>query len=194
MSKLMARRRGRQTPDASLATDNMTDQPRDVGEFSEIAKKHEAYLYATAVRLCGDPDLARDLVQDTFARALPRFHRFRQGTNARAWLATILTRLFLDRVKHEKVVSRAEKRLGTEEGVEGEGDVDILIPSVPDAALWDAVEKLEPDLRTVVELRYREQLSYKEIADRLRLQVGTVGTRLRRAHERLRDLLKSRTS
>jgi len=60
---------------------------------------------------------------------------------------------------------------------------------VSDAVLWQAVQALDPELRTIVELRYREDLSYQAIADRLQLPVGTVGTRLMRAHERLRILL-----
>jgi len=161
--------------------------PCDVGEFREIAKQHESHLQIVALRLAGDAEIAKDLVQETLARALFHFAEFVQGTNARAWLITILTRLYLDQRKHQKVVSKAGEALVTIEVVES--TLDLTMPHITDDALWAAVDSLEPDLRQVVKLRYMQQLSYKEIADQLRLRVGTVGTRLMRAHERLKALL-----
>ena len=52
-------------------------------------------LYNFARWLCGDADEARDLVQETFAKALKGFASFRQGTNFRAWMFTILRNTFL---------------------------------------------------------------------------------------------------
>lgn len=167
-------------------------RPCDVGEFREIARQHEAHLHVVALRLAGHPEIAKDLVQETLARALFHFAEFVQGTNARAWLTTILTRLYLDQRKHEKVVTRAGEALVTLEVVERE--IDLTFPHITDDALWAAVESLDPDLRQVVELRYVQQLSYKAIADRLRLRVGTVGTRLMRAHDRLKALLHRDTT
>jgi RNA polymerase sigma-70 factor (ECF subfamily) len=159
---------------------------RAADEFGAIARLHEAYLYRAAVRLSGDKEIAKDLAQETLARALLHFGQFKPGTNVRAWLATILTRLFFDHLKHEKVVTRASPELMALETI----DRDMTIPRVSDAVLWAAVESFEPDLRSVVELRYCQQLSYREIADALQLRVGTVGTRLMRAHERLKCLLR----
>ena len=155
-------------------------------EFHQVAMTHERYLHRTAFRLSGDHDRAADLVQETFVRAWLRFHRFQRGSNVRAWLATILTRLFLDQCKHDKVVAKAGQEQVTRELADAEPDDAV---GVSDAVLWQAVQALDPELRTIVELRYREDLSYQAIADRLQLPVGTVGTRLMRAHERLRILL-----
>jgi RNA polymerase sigma-70 factor (ECF subfamily) len=189
MRKFRPRSGGLAAPDPSAAETERN--PCDVGEFCEIARQHEAHLHIVALRLAGHGEIAKDLVQETLARALFHFAEFAQGTNARAWLTTILTRLYLDQRKHEKVVSKAGEALVTLEVVES--NIDLTIPHVTDDALWTAVESLEPDLRQVVELRYMQQLSYKEIADRLRLRVGTVGTRLMRAHERLKALLHRET-
>jgi len=193
MRKFMPPRgRSRALPDPSPGAEQPTASRCDVGEFREIARLHEAYLHMVAFRMSGDRDIAKDLVQETLARALFHFGEFQQGTNARAWLATILSRLYLDQLKHEKVVTRAGRELVTLEVVEC--DIDLTISGIPDDALWHAVASLDVDLRQVVELRYRRQLSYKAIADELGLRVGTVGTRLMRAHERLRALLHPRTS
>jgi RNA polymerase sigma-70 factor (ECF subfamily) len=188
MRKFIPRQRGQTEPEPSV------DEPTarcDVGGFQQIAGQHDAHLRVVALRLAGDKERAKDLVQETLARALFHFREFEQGTNARAWLTTILTRLYLDQRKHDKVVTKAGEALVTLELVESE--LDLTMPRVTDEALWTAVESLEPDLRQVVELRYMQQLSYKEIADRLCLRVGTVGTRLMRAHERLKTLLRGET-
>jgi RNA polymerase sigma-70 factor (ECF subfamily) len=161
--------------------------PSDIGSFSEIAKRHDEYLRRVAVRLSGDKELARDLVQETLARALLHFSKFEQGTNARAWLAMILTRLYLDHIKHEEVVTRAQSELMTLEIVGS--DIDVMLSSKRDAAVAAAVQLLEPDLRRVVECCYMQNMSYKQISDQLGLPIGTVSTRLLRARQRLKELL-----
>ena len=88
-------------------------------------------------------------------------------------------------IKHARVISNAQDDLTTLAPLEYE----YSAPSIPDAQLWDAVEALEPDLRGVVERCYVQEMSYKAIADELKVPVGTIGTRLRRARERLRALL-----
>lgn len=155
--------------------------------FRQIARQHEAYLRRIALRLSGDRETAKDLVQETLARALLHFDQFEQGTNARGWLVTILTRHYYDMLKHARVISRAEEDLVTLSTVE----CDMEAVSIPDTQLWAAVKALEPDLRGVVERCYVHEMSYKAIADELHVPVGTIGTRLRRARERLRALLNA---
>jgi RNA polymerase sigma-70 factor, ECF subfamily len=188
MAPMTAAKQSEMVQAPSPSPDSMTAAPPcDVGGFSEIAERHKVYLHRAAVRLSADREVARDLVQETLARALLRFDKFEQGTNARAWLVTILSRLYLDHVKHEHVVARAKLKLVTSEVVCS--DVDMAISSNRDEALWTAVAALEPDLRELVECCYIQDMSYKEIADKLQLPIGTVGTRLQRARQRLKELL-----
>lgn len=156
-------------------------------EFHKITEQHEAHLRRLALRLSGDAETAKDLAQETLTRAWSRFEQFKQGTNARAWLATILTRLFYDELKHARVIHRAEPELQTLRSVEH----DTEISGIPDTQLWAAVKALEPDLRGVVERCYIQDMSYKAIADELNVPVGTIGTRLKRARERLKLLLNT---
>ena len=169
----------------------MTDPPkRDVGELRELAARHEPYLQSTALRLTGDRELAKDLVQETVVRALVNFHRFQQGTNARAWMVTILTHLYYDHIKHEHVVKKASAQLVTLEVIEGDMG---LMPTESDEQISGAVEALEPDLRAVVICCYVQGLSYKEAAAKLKVPIGTISTRLMRARERLKALLTEET-
>jgi RNA polymerase sigma-70 factor, ECF subfamily len=159
---------------------------KDLDEFREITEQHEEHLRRLALRLSGDREAAQDLLQETLTRAWSRFAQFRHGTNARAWLVTILTRLFYDGLKHARVISKAEPELMTLRSVAHDA-----VPRIAGPQLWAAVKSLEPDLRSVVERCYIEDMSYKAIADELKVPIGTIGTRLRRARERLKLLLST---
>ncbi|HVV86657.1 MAG TPA: RNA polymerase sigma factor [Kofleriaceae bacterium] len=157
--------------------------PQDLA--ADVASHHDA-LYARALRLCGNADQARDLVQDTVERALRRRDTFVAGTNLRAWLMTILSNRFLDVVRRDRIVK-----------VVAIDDRDVAAePPPPEARvspeqLRAAVDALPPELREIVTLHALEGLGYRAIADRLRLPMGTVGTRLARARAQLHAALRA---
>jgi len=160
----------------------MASEPTDFGEIAELYRGH---LQRVALRLSGNAETAKDLVQETLLRALNRFGQFHRGTHAGSWLVAILTNLFYDELKHQKVERKAEPELAVPEAVES----DPTISTIADADLYAAVQALEPDLRVVVELCYLKQMRYRDAAEILHLPVSTIGTRLMRARDRLRDLL-----
>jgi RNA polymerase sigma-70 factor (ECF subfamily) len=166
-----------------------SEPPSGGGDFGEIAEQHRAMLLRVAVRLSGNAEIAKDLVQDTLLRGLSRFDQFQSGTHAGSWLVKILTNLYFDQLKHEKVVRNAEPQLMVPEAVE----CDWTVAEIADTDLVAAVGALEPDLREVVELCYLEQMSYREAAAVLGAPLGTIGTRLMRARTQLRVLLTTAT-
>jgi RNA polymerase sigma-70 factor (ECF subfamily) len=153
--------------------------------FAHIATQHEPMLQRHALHLTGNPEIARDLVQETLLRALRNFHQLQPGTNPAAWLSTILTRLFYDHLKHQRVELKAVPELTAREELTCES----TLATIADADLYVAVQALEPELRDVVELCYLQQMRYRDAAAKLSVPVGTVGTRLLRARARLRELL-----
>lgn len=151
--------------------------------FCAIFKEHRPYLLERARRLSGSADFAEDLVQDTFQRALKHFAEIRPEDQLRPWLARTLTHRFLDVVKHRKVEEKAWPKLSAEDNFTSDP------PSrVPDAVLQDAIKRLEPDDRQMIEF-YIAGRSYKEIADELGILMGTVKSRMSRARCRLKTLL-----
>ncbi len=156
--------------------------------FEAMVRDHEAMLRAFAHRLCQDPDEINDLLQDTFERALRALDRFQAGSNARAWLCTILHNTFIDRC-------RAPDRRARREPIEDlpiaaeEPAPEPAWASVSGQQLRAAIAQLEPDFRIVYELHALEHRSYQDIADRLGIAYNTVGTRLNRARRKLRGLL-----
>jgi RNA polymerase sigma-70 factor, ECF subfamily len=160
--------------------------------FEALAQRHEPALYAMALRLCGSPADARDLVQDTLERALRKIHTFTPGSHERAWLLTLLHNLFIDRCRALKREARAD------EAPEEMADTLAAEPETEEGPAWGALthedveaalEKLAPDFRVVYRLHAVEGRSYQEISEQLGIAKNTVGTRLIRARRKLRVLL-----
>jgi RNA polymerase sigma-70 factor (ECF subfamily) len=177
-----------QTADAS-AEDMASELPQtNAVAFAEIANTHSAMLHRVAQQLSGNAEVAKDLVQETLLRGWRRFDQPRQSAQLATWLVTILTNLFFDQLRHEKVKSKAKPALAIQAEVE-EIECDPAISCVSDDQLRAAVQMLEPNLRDVVELCYLKQMRYRDAAMILNVRMGTIGTRLMRARERLHDLL-----
>ncbi len=146
-------------------------------------------MRAVALRLCRSQSDAHDLVQDALERALKSYARLPEGSNARAWLISILRNRFIDSC-------RRSVREKLDEGVTLEA---LPAPEEQEAApgwasittddLAAAVDKLSEEFRVVYQLHALQGRSYNEIAARLGIPKATVGTRLIRARRKLRDLL-----
>lgn len=140
--------------------------------------------YARALQ--GDPGAADDLVQDCVERALSRLHLFRDGTNMRAWLFTILHNIHVNTMRRQKrAVDNHSLALGIDvTGATGPSQGDGL-------ALRDlshALRALSEEQRQAVLLIGLEDMSYREAAEVLSVPIGTVMSRLARGRERLREL------
>ena len=144
--------------------------------------------------LAGGAD-AEDLVQEAYVRALRASHSFTPGTNLRAWLLTILRNV---------ARNRARDRQRAEVHVQPAGDHDQAIDQAvapgasPEQALLSAsvaphlqaaLESLPKSLRDTVWLRDVEEMSYADIARRLRIPLGTVMSRISRGRRLLHDRL-----
>ena len=153
-------------------------------ELAELTKAHGGYLRGLAGKLCRsqlDPDdLVQDVLEKTLKTPIP------DGANARAWLARVLHNLFIDKLRR--------KHARREDLVADPSEA----PSREERAWWedlteDAVRaqlaNLPADQRATFELFVFDGKSYDEIAAELRIAKATVGTRILRARQKLRDLL-----
>ncbi|MCP3104599.1 RNA polymerase sigma factor [Myxococcus sp. K15C18031901] len=156
-----------------------------------LLKTAESSLYATALRLCRNPSLARDLVQDTFERALQKQTQFAQVENGRAWLGAILHNRFID---HCRVRAR-EAAEPLDAAAHAVGDVSPIEEAwarVGPEELEAALARMEPGFRDVCRMHGLERRSYKEISLALGIPINTVGSRISRAKARLRAMLLGR--
>ena len=148
-------------------------------------------LFGAAYRMTGNAHDAEDLVQETFLRAYRAIDRFQPGSNARAWLLTILQRVRTDAFR------RRQRRPRTVE-LADEG-AEIAVPPEQDALasgyedLERALAALPEAFRSAVVLRDLQDLSYAEIATALGIPVGTVMSRIHRGRALLREALAPRS-
>lgn len=158
--------------------------------FLNECLQHMDALYHFAVRLAGNTDLAADLVQETYLKAIRHQEQFQEGTNLKAWLFTILKNLHLNRA------ARARKEEPLETGSEAQqGSNVVSYPfALPGEQLrWITQEDLEKALADLPEI-FRDALlladyegfSYREIAAILDVPAGTVMSRISRARRAMR--------
>lgn len=167
--------------------------------FERLMMPHTDALYAAAVRMCRNSHDAEDLVQDTMVKAFDALDRFKEGTNAKAWLHRIQTNTFINRYrrrqKYEEItggppedvlVGRllSEAKWATQQDPEGVYAGQSLSDEV--VAALDAVPV---DFRLPVILVDIEGLSYAEAAEALECPLGTVMSRLFRGRRLLQSSL-----
>ncbi len=158
-------------------------------DFSTQCLPHQPELYGVAMRICRDPDNAKDLVQETLLRAMVAWSSFEPGSNLRAWLFRILTNSFINgyrkRRRHQRFATeRPGDALSALYGSD-QDHTDDLEDSLYGEQLSDEVQgalgRLGADYRDVVERADLRGQKYKDIADELDVPIGTVMSRLFRA-------------
>jgi len=149
-------------------------------------------LYGLALKLTRNPAAAEDLVQDTYLKVARFSPKFREGTNLKAWLFTILHNTFRNdrRGASRQPVDVDSDVVESLPLVTGEDDPERrLIRSTLDADLQRALEALPEAYREAVWLRDVEECSYQEIAQILGIAAGTVMSRISRGRKQLHDHL-----
>lgn len=162
--------------------------------FEAEALPHLDSLYRMALRLTADPSRAEDLVQETMLKAYRAWAQFRPGTNARAWLLTILRNTFINEYRRRK----REPLAVDIDAVEPHAIFRDVATADPEGAFFDrivdervlaAIDELPDEFREVLALSDMEGLSYAEIAETLEIPIGTVKSRLFRARRLLQASL-----
>lgn len=151
-------------------------------DFGNQVAQYIPRLRRYARALTGERVAADDLVQDTLERAWNKLHLWRERSDLRAWLFTIMHNLFVNQVR----------RRSTDRFVSMDGDAMDLHESAPQGDKLEvrdldiALRGLPEEQREVLLLVGLEQLSYEEAAKTLGVPIGTVMSRLSRGRERLR--------
>ena len=142
-------------------------------------------LRAFAVSLCGDRERADDLVQETLFKAWNHLDSFREGTNLKAWLFTILRNTYF-----------SERRKRRREVEDADGKYAARLASLPDQhshmEMQDfraALTCLPADQREALILVGAAGFSYEEAAEISGCAVGTIKSRVNRARKRLGEML-----
>jgi RNA polymerase sigma-70 factor (ECF subfamily) len=160
------------------------ERPLDI---AQLIREHHVDVYRYAFRLAGTQADAEDLTQQTFLIAQQKLHQIRDPDRARSWLFTTVRNCYLKQKRRPAAVSlEANADPAAEERPPGGAALDWVDREWLQAAL----EQLSEEHKVILLMFYFEELSYKEIAERLGVAPGTVMSRLARAKGRLRVLLE----
>ncbi|HYE99718.1 MAG TPA: sigma-70 family RNA polymerase sigma factor, partial [Planctomycetota bacterium] len=141
-------------------------------------------LFRAALKMVhGDLALAEDMVQDTYVKALRHADRFEEGTNLRAWLMRILYNNVISMYRHRQVAREGPYPEGFDPAEMSPADMEVS-----DEVL-QAISDLPEDYRKVFLMAALEDSPYQVIADKLKIPVGTVMSRLWRARQTLQRRL-----
>jgi RNA polymerase sigma-70 factor (ECF subfamily) len=160
--------------------------PRDVSPgLRDALVAQIGSLRAFAVSLCGNRDRADDLVQETLFKAWNHIESFKEGTNLKAWLFTILRNTyFSERRKRKREVEDADDKYAARlaSAPEQHGHMDMK-------DFHAALVQLPADQREALILVGAAGFSYEEAAEISDCAVGTIKSRVNRARTRLADML-----
>jgi RNA polymerase sigma-70 factor (ECF subfamily) len=161
--------------------------------FEGEVLEHLDAMYSFALKLSRSRDEAQDLVSETVLRALERWEQYQLGTNARAWLFTILYRIFVSRKRRidaRELPLAEESENGSTREVVGDADPEgHFYDSFVDEEVTRAIDELPEEYRTAVVLSDLHGLRYAEIAAVLDIPEGTVKSRLFRGRRILQKKL-----
>jgi RNA polymerase sigma-70 factor (ECF subfamily) len=176
------------------------DVPQE--EFGAVAERVAPRLFRVAMRMCGRPEEAEDLVQDTLLQGFRKWHQFEGRSDPATWLYTIAGRLCQRRHRRRagepaRLESLSALLPDSSDPVvalpaPGEGPLDAHVRKEAERAVTDALAKLPLEARLPLVLAEIAELPLADIARILGLKEATVKTRIHRARLRLRRALLER--
>lgn len=155
----------------------------------DLIERHHHKVYGYLRRLGADPALAEDLTQECYARAWQRIGTLREAASLRSWLLTIARNELLLHARGRGPEPGRLDEAGDPPGAGGSPET-AAAAAERDERLHHAVDRLEPDLREAIVLHYFQDLSFREVGAVLGLPAGTAKSRVNRALERLRAVLR----
>jgi RNA polymerase sigma-70 factor (ECF subfamily) len=168
--------------------------------FEKLMGETESRAYSMALQLTRNKFDAEDLMQDTVVKAWRRFDSYLPGRPFLNWLLRIMQRTYLDTLRRNNPIRRAESlnsMISPSDGEVQEIQIEDHSPSADaetqhkelQEGIHAALAKLPELYRTAIELCDFDQLSYSEIADRQNTTIGTIRSRIHRGRKMLRDII-----
>ncbi|MBW3111249.1 MULTISPECIES: RNA polymerase sigma factor SigW [Bacillaceae] len=171
----------------------------DQNAFAELVELYKDKVFQICYRMLGNRHEAEDIAQEAFIRAYVNIETFNQKRKFSTWLFRIATNLCIDRIRKKKPDYFLDAEVAGTEGLTMYSQVaaDVQLPEdeVENMELQETIQteisKLPEKYRSVIVLKYIEELPLQEISEILDLPLGTVKTRVHRGREALRKQLRS---
>ncbi|MDQ0856681.1 MULTISPECIES: RNA polymerase sigma factor SigW [Bacillaceae] len=170
----------------------------DQNAFAEIVDIYKDKIYQLCYRMLGNSHEAEDIAQEAFIRAYVNINSYDMDKKFSTWLYRIATNLTIDRIRKKKPDYYLDAEVTGTEGLTMYSQVaaDVALPEdqVETMELQQMIQKeilkLPDKYRTVIVLKYIDELSLIEISEILDMPIGTVKTRIHRGREALRKQLR----
>lgn len=169
--------------------------------YRELLTRYERPVFSLVFRMVRDRETAEDLSQETFVKVLNNLDRYSPEFKFSSWLFKIANNLTIDHLRRRRIdtisiegapdaVTAESARATSIAVVSGdESPLEELQSKELGAAIERAIGKLRPEYRACIMLRHVEDKSYEEIAEIVKLPLGTVKTYIHRARHELRAAL-----
>lgn len=173
----------------------------NVEAFEELVKQCEKKVFNIAYKMMGNYDDANELAQEAFIRAYKSINKFKEDSLFSTWIYRITTNVCLDELrkrKNKKVISLNEDIKYNDEELKPQikddspGPEKIYEKKEFKNLIYQCIESLSDEYKTVIILRDIEGFSYEEIAKIINCPEGTVKSRISRARKALRDIFKNK--
>lgn len=177
---------------------------RDEGNpkaYADLMASYREPLYLLLLRMTHNTTTASDLTVETFSKAFLQLHRYSPTGTFSSWLFSIGVNTYIDHLRKRKLETVSINnitRIGDNDFIEYQipssqpNPEEMMIRMQRDATLKEIVSQLKDPYRKIIELRYYEDLSYEDIAEQMKIPIGTVKVRLNRAKALLSSIVKER--
>ncbi len=170
----------------------------DQNAFGEIVEIYKDKVFQLCFRMLGNRHEAEDIAQEAFLRAYVNIQSFNIDLKFSTWLYRIATNLCIDRIRKKKPDYFLDAEVAGTDGLTMYSQIaaDTRLPEedVESLELQETIQneisKLPEKYRSVIVLKYIEELSLNEISEIMDLPLGTVKTRIHRGREALRKQLR----
>jgi RNA polymerase sigma-70 factor (ECF subfamily) len=169
--------------------------------YRELIRRYERPVFALLFRMVRDRELAEDLAQETFIKALNAIDSYRPEFKFSSWIFKIANNAAIDHLRRRELdtlsldgsphAETPEQMQATalQIGARQESPLDAVEAKELGGAIEQAIAQLRPEYRSCILLRHVEGRAYEEIAEILNLPLGTVKTYIHRARNELRQTL-----
>jgi len=169
--------------------------------YRELIRRYERPIFALIFRMVRDRELAEDLSQETFIKALNAIESYRPEFKFSSWIFKIANNAAIDHLRRRELdtlsldgsphaeTPEAMQATALQIGARQESPLDTVEAKELGGAIELAIARLRPEYRSCILLRHIEGRAYEEIAEILDLPLGTVKTYIHRARNELRQAL-----
>lgn len=166
----------------------------DEKSLEQLIKRYFSLIFAYVKKYVGDNDNAADITQETFVKVWKNIRSFDRSKSFRSWIFTISKRTAIDWLRKNKAlpfsaIEREEENIADSLIDNSQSIIEQLISYESSQQFTLAVAKLPPDYGSVINLRINDDLSFREIASKLKKPLNSVKSRYRRGLILLRKFL-----